>query len=175
MNRTSKDIKRLNAKMEKLAKVEMRKASNSALNKTAARIKSRLVKQVATETKLQQKHIRKRVFIKKSSFKTLFARITAYRRDMPLISTGNARQNKKGVRAAKQQHSSAFINNVNGRAHVLRRKSKARYPLELLKIAVVKIVDKFTRPIAQKIMKEDYPKLLRQEVEYRIKKLSGKI
>lgn len=87
-------MNQLNRKIDRMVNQETKRASSAALNKTAAKIKTKVVREVAQATRLPAKHIRKRVYIKRSKARTQFARVTAYRRDITLNSL-KPRQLKK--------------------------------------------------------------------------------
>lgn len=107
------------------------KALNSTINKTATTIRKEGVRQLAKETGIKQKDIRRDVVIRKSNFQTLSARIRATGSFTNLIRFG-ARQTKKGVSAApwkkRRVFKGAFIAN-KGRT-VFVRKGKSRLPIQ---------------------------------------------
>ncbi len=193
-------VQRLNRKIQRMADTELKRASSSALNKTTAKIRTRVVRGVSKETRIPGKHIRKRVHIRRSTARTQYARITVYRKDIPLISLGAAKTVMKGqgvadiargkngrfsqrqfrgntaIRVGNKTYKDAFINRTkNGRWHIMRRKSGARYPVEVLKLPISQQVDRITPTVARQVMKADYGRLLRHELEYRARKLSGKL
>lgn len=170
-----KQVQRLNQKCQRLANIETKRASSAALNKTAAKIRTQVVRGVSKETRIPGKHIRKRVYIKRSSARTQFARLTAYRRDISLNSL-KPRQLKKGFSAAGRKYPSAFrAKGRNGSEQIFQRKGKARYPIEVVKVPISEHVDRITPKVARQIFKREYPRLLAHEIDYRSKKLSSNI
>lgn len=190
-------VRAVNRKL-KQSVTPVRAGASSALNKTASRIKSRVTKAVSADVQVQQKHVRKRVYIRKSTGKTMKALVTAYRRDIPVISLGIARTtgtNKMSVssrdsrgRFNTRQHSgntairvgnrtyqNAFINQVQGGGwQVMRRKGRARYPLEVLKVKISPSVDRHTPTIAREQMQTEYPRIAKHEIDYRMKKYASR-
>lgn len=173
-----RDIKKLEKKLNAIAKKEVPKANYSALNKSSARIKTAVVKQVANRTGIKQKTLKKKVFSSKATLKKGFVRMRHYREGVPLISQG-ARQNRKGVRALKTQFAGAFIatptirakrGNFRGKPQVFKRKGKGRYPLEVLKKSIKNDVDNVFPRVTKVVFAREYEKLLKHEFEWRIKK-----
>lgn len=166
-----KQAARLAKKLRAIGRQEVPRAGSAALNKSAKRIKTRVVRGVSKETKVVQKHIRKKVFIKRSTPRTQKAEFRVYRRDIAAIGL-NPRTSRKGVRVAGKLHSGAFINTLRktGQRHVLKRKGVKRYPVEIIKIPISESVDKISRKVAVRVMRQDYPKLLQHELVYRLDK-----
>ena len=173
----------------------VRSGTSSALNKTATRIKSRVVKAVSGDTRVKQKHLRKRVFIKPSTGKTLRAKVTAYRRDIPVISLGaaNTRLTKNGavVRIDGKAYPGAWIADGSGgfgkyvpgqgykstslnSFQLLRRTGDSRYPVEVLKVEIRPSVDYHTPRISQQQMSTEYPRILSPEIDYRMQKYANR-
>ena len=169
--------------------------ASSALNKTASRIKSRVVKAVSGDVRVTQKHIRKRVYIRKSTAKTMMAKVTAYRRDIPVISMGiaNTRLTRKGsvVRIDGKSYAGAFIADgsagygryIRGRGYqnttlksfqVLRRTGNSRYPIEVVKVIISPSVDRHTPKIAREQMQTEYPRIAQHEIDYRMQKYASR-
>lgn len=179
MSDLSAQIKVLEKKLKKISTVEIPRASSAALNKGMQRAKSRAVKGVAKQSSLPQKPIRKKVFIKKSTAKTLKTKLSFYKTDINAVSLlGPAQINKaiprgtnsRGVRVAGRQFNHAFVNRVRNGPQVLRRTSEYRYPLEVIKISIKKQVDDVVPKTVKRIAKSELPKLHRHELTQRLKK-----
>ena len=150
---------------------------------------------MSSEVKVQQKYVRKRVYIRRSTAKTLQAKVTAYRRDIPVISLGAAQTLTKGkgvaaltrgdkgrfsqrsfsgntsIKVGNKRYSDAFINKTRyGSWQVMRRKTKKRYPVEVLKIPISKSVDRHARRIVNEQMRKEYPRIAEHEISFRIKR-----
>ena len=198
-----RDIKKLARKLSDISKSAIPKADAAALKKTAARIKTRVVKDVASETQIQQKHIRKRVYSRVKITKDFRqGTITAYRRDIPAISLGVAtsliksvkgqrlisqsNRDRKGrftkrefagntsIKVGRRTYNDAFINLVNGKWQIMRRKTAKRYPVEVITVKIAPAVDRFLPSRSREIMKAKYPDLLKHELEWRLKKYEDK-
>ncbi len=153
----------------------IRAGASSALNKVAVRSKSRVVKLVSSDVKVQQKHVRKRVYIKRSNSKSLTAKLTTYRRDIPVISLGPAQtrltKNKSTLKVGSKSYPGAFINRTRfGSWQVMKRKTKKRYPLEVLKIPISKSVDRHASKTVRRQMIKEYPRISQHEIDFRLKK-----
>lgn len=175
-----RDLKKLEEKLIKISTKEYDRANYSALNKTGARIKTQVVRQVAARTGIKNKYLNKKVFASKAALKNNFIRIRHYREGVPVISL-NAKQTKQGVRALKTMHQGAFIadgskgtgKGILNRAQVLRRLGSARNPLEVVKKPIKDDVDNVFPRVTKVVFEREYPKLLQHELTWRINKLLG--
>ena len=198
-----RDIQKLAKKLGDISKSAIPKADFSALRKTASQIKSKVTKDVAGEVQVQQKHVRKRIYTKvKVSKDYRRGRITAYRRDIPAISLGAATsfvrsvrgqrlisqssRDSKGrftrrefsgntsIKVGRRTYSDAFINPINGKWQIMRRKTAKRYPVEVLAVKIAPTVDRFLPTRSREIMRAKYPDLLKHELTWRLKKYEDK-
>ena len=176
-------IRLLQKKLNKVSDIEVPRANAKALNNSARRIQTRVVIGVSKQEKIKQKHIRKRVFIKRATARKQIARFRVYRRDMTAFSLLNKNvaikhaprgTNRRGVRAAGRQFDHAFINRIrrNQRYQVFRRLGKPRMPIEVITISIAKTVDSVTARVSHRVMKNDYQGLVKHELQFRLKKFS---
>lgn len=168
-------------KLKAIHQVEVPRAVSSALNKSAKKVVTPVVREVSKGAKVPQKHVRKRTFISRASSRKLRAKVSGYVYPIPLISViktktilSKARRgtNRRGVRAAGRQYDGAFINvhRRSGRFQVFRRKTSRRYPLEVISIDVSKSFRASLEREAPRVMRQDFPKLLLHELKYRTNK-----
>ena len=98
-----KDFKRVKRELGDFGKKAVPAAANSALNKTATQTRTQVVRDLKGEmgkaTGLSTSGFRKAITLKKSTRRTLLARLIATGKPLPLISFG-ARQGARGVHAA---------------------------------------------------------------------------
>ncbi|MEJ2445142.1 MAG: phage tail protein [Exilibacterium sp.] len=179
MQTLDSQIDRLNRYLKSLHHKAVPAAYASAMNKSLARIRTRLVRGVSKREKIPAKHIRKRVFIRRATARTLRGRLSIYVEDIPVISllrdqtptTGR----KRRIRAAGRVYHNAFIRRPQkskgrGKPHVFQRQSTARYPIAIQKIAIDKPVKAVTPVVIRRVMRHVHPRLLRHELRYRIDK-----
>ena len=199
-----RDVQKLAKKLGAISKSAIPKADAAALKKTAARIKTQVVKDVSSEVQVQQKHIRKRLYTKIKVTKYFRrGRITAYRRNIPAISLGvatsfvksvrgqrlisQASRDSKGrftrrkfagntsIKVGRNTYHDAFINQVkSGSWQIMRRKTAKRYPVEVIAVKIAPAVDRSLPRHSREIMKVKYPDLLQHELEWRLKKYEDK-
>jgi hypothetical protein len=174
------DLKVLAKKLYNLASVEGPRAVSSALNKTAALIQTQVVKEVAKEAKIPQKIIRKKAFIRRSTAKKQRTTISLYRTGVPLITLaggkGAVQEPAPGWISVKGFFvQRGFINRVRktGKNQVFQRKNRLRYPIDVVRVNIHQIVDaSMPKHTAQK-MRDDFPRLLKRDLEYRITRYGG--
>lgn len=170
-----KDIKQLSKTLYKMSHVEGPRAVSSALNKTAAKIRTVVVRDVSKETQVPQKIIRKKAYFRRSTARKQKASISLYRSGVPLISIAggkNAIQEPAPgwISVKKFFVERGFVNKVRGRNQVLQRKGRARRPIDVVKINIYPAVDKAMPRRTNQMMSTEFPRLLRRELEYRISK-----
>ncbi len=173
------DIKRLAKKLNKISTVEVPRAAARALNRSATTVRKLTVQDVSRGLKLPAKEIRKRAFFSRANAKKQRAKITAYARDVSVISllrgptidrfmgTGT---NRKGVRARGRQFDAAFINQYRGRAQVFRRLSNKSHPIEVVKIPINNPLARSLKLRSRRVMQTDFRRIFKNELQFRLKK-----
>ncbi|WP_086932200.1 phage tail protein [Agarilytica rhodophyticola] len=184
-NRLQRDIDARTRRLNQLARNQVPRAMSSALNKSVKRLQTQVVRSVSKSKKLPAKVVRKKTFISRATPRKTRARLYSYPRKVAVISLlktatilKNVRRgtNRKGVRAAGRQFDGAFINvhRKSGKFQVFKREGKKRYPIDVVGI---EIKDRFSRAqdiLSKRIMKRDYPRLLSQELNFRIERANGR-
>ncbi|WP_263079492.1 phage tail protein [Endozoicomonas sp. Mp262] len=179
-------IKALNRSLAKKDKV-VKGAVRWSLNRAATMAKTRIIRGVARQHKLQNKVVKKRVYIGKAAADKMVAKITGYGQPVPAISLGNVRVMKKTgqVRAGKHSFPSAFYASgekgygkyIKGQGYqqtklkkyqVLQRTTDKRYPLEVVKIEINDTVQSITPRVCQRIMQNEYPRIANREISRRL-------
>ena len=112
------------------------KAASRAVNKTAGAARTRIVREIAAETKLTPKYLRKRIWIRRASYTRLEALVRIGGHEMPLIAF-RARQTQKGVTymvvrsRGRQLMAGAFIATMPmGHKGVFKRRGAKRLPID---------------------------------------------
>lgn len=83
--------------------------TSQALNRTAAKVKTLSVREIAAVKQIKQKPIRGRIRIRRASRRRLSAFITALLAGVRLADTGKARQTSSGVTVGHRSVAGAFI------------------------------------------------------------------
>lgn len=162
-------IKRLEKKLSKIAKVETDRAYSAAANKIATRVKSRVAKAVASDVNLTQKVVKRKIFIRRSRAATGRAAITFYTRPVNAVST-NYSITRKGYKVAGRVYPRTFFAKGKSSTHqIYQRKGQARYPIDPVKIPISEAVNRHAVPLTARLMKTDFPDLLKHELGVRIR------
>lgn len=161
-------INNLNA----VSKTAVPRAESQAVNRVAGRAISRSASQVSKETKVPLKLVRGRAKLKKASPNRPIATIHVKRGNLPVINLGPvrlqvSRRNRGGggagsvLKVGRFSFPGAFVQRLsNGRWQVLRRTSKSRYPIEVVKIPMAAPLTKAFMEQSQALIKSDMPKEL---------------
>lgn len=150
------------------------RATAQAVNRIAARAISRSSTTVSKDTRVPRKLVRGRAKIKKASANSPnpVASIRINRGNLPAIKLGAARvqlsRRKRNVRGmgsvlkiGRFSFRNAFVQQLaNGRWHVLRRTTKGRYPIEVVKIPLVEPLTKAFTDETVRLVNTDMPKEL---------------
>lgn len=140
------------------------RATAQAINRVAGRAISRSTRRVAGEVRVQQKLIRRRVLFRRASPEQNPPRatLTVNRGNLPAIALGAARRTgKQGsvLKIGQHRFPGAFIQRLaNGRWHVMRRTSKSRYPIEVVKIPVVTPLTNAYQEESRRLLQSDMGK-----------------
>lgn len=125
------DVKPLLAGLNRMQRAEVPKAVNTVLNRTLANADTAASKRLAPYLTLTQASVKARVSKKKSTWRTLVARMTATHEPVNLAEF-KSRQVRSGVSAAaygkRKIYKGAFLN--NGKAYA--REGKERLPIKAL-------------------------------------------
>lgn len=174
------DLKVLAKKLHRMAAIEGPRAVSSALNKTGALIQTQVVKDVSKDSKIPQKIIRRKAFIGKSTARKQRTTISMYRTGVPLISLATGKNSiqepapgwisVKGFFVER-----GFINRVRktGKKQVFQRKNSKRYPIDVVRVNIQRVVDTSMPKQTALKMRNEFPRLLKRDLEYRITRYGG--
>ncbi len=163
-------------RLKKYLNRDVPSARATATNKALAKAKTAVVRVVAVKVGVKVKQLKPRVYISraKAGQKPKGAKLHFYRRGVALISLG-AKQVDGGVVAGSYVVPDAFIADGSkgfGRgklkqAHVLRRKGRGQYPLEVISVNIKSAVNELTPKTVSKIMRADFTRLYTHEIKRR--------
>ena len=167
-------------KLRKIKNVEVLRANASALNKGTRTIRAKSLKAISAETRVPQKLLRKRIFSNKATAKKQSAQIKSFIKPVSASSLLTKNQinnklgtgtNRRGVTAKGYKWQGAFIQRgKNENLHVFRRKGKKRLPLEVIKVPIDASAQRVLPKVARRFMKTGYPRLLKQDLKFRLSK-----
>lgn len=166
-----RDIEQLTKTLLNISSVQVPRATSAAINKTTAKAKTRIIRGVSKSKALPQKIIRKKLFVKRSTAKKQRSRLSSYRNAVSVMSL-KAKQNKKGVRAQGGRfYQGAFIaKGVGGNLRVFKRESGSRYPIKHMVVNIKDTVDNVMPTVIRRVVKQDYERLLKHELDFRLGK-----
>jgi hypothetical protein len=180
-----RQIKQLARKLGNIKRIEVPRANAAALNGIGRRSRTRIVSGVAKETRIPQKEIRRKTYLARATAKNQQAKLTGYARPVAaasLLSKGQRANkigtgtNRRGVSARGYSWPGAFLQRGNNdNVHVFRRSGKDRYPIEVIKIDINKPFQRVMRVVPKRLMKSDYGRLLRHELDFRIRKYTNRL
>jgi len=160
------------ANLESISKTAVPRASSQAVNRVATRAISRCTRVVAKQTRVQRKLVNQRARLKKATVRKPVATIRVNRGNLPAIKLGPASlrlsRRKRDMRGANSvlvigrfRFPGGFIQQLkNGRWHVLRRTTKARYPVEVVSIPLAEPLTSAFKEQSSQLSKTDLPKEL---------------
>ncbi|MFP9227607.1 phage tail protein [Pectobacterium cacticida] len=163
-------VEELKNQLNSLSRTAVPRASAQAVNRVASRALSRSTARVSRSTRVPRRLVRGRARLVKASTGKPVATIRVWRNDLPAIALGTAsmrisrKTNGKAgsvLKIGRFTFPGAFIQQLaNGRWHVLRRTSKSRYPIEVVKIAMAIPLTTAYREEVNNAMDTDMPKEL---------------
>ncbi|WP_020408926.1 phage tail protein [Hahella ganghwensis] len=187
----SKQITRLNRKIEAIVNDETKASHVRAANRTIEHAASKLKKSISARADVQQKLISERIFLGKATFRKLRARVTVYRRGISVINMmtqgeitrarrvtrlKSGRTKRYGVKARSHVFPKGFVgvSRKNRKLHAWERKTSKRYPIRRLSVDISNTVDEETIKEIERSMEQVYPKVLAQEFNFRTTKYANK-
>ena len=147
----------------------------------AGRAISRSSTRVAKETKVKRKLVMQRAKLKRASPKKPMATIRVNRGNLPAIKLGpvrvqlSRRKRDNGssgsvLKIGNFSFPGAFVQQLNnGRWHVLRRTSKSRYPVEVVKVPLATPLTAAFKEELPKLMASDMPKEMMAAIKNQIR------
>lgn len=134
-------VEALQANIQKLSNQVVPKAAAKAINNVARSAIKNGIKNVSKDIRVPAKLIRKRTRLsQKATASRPVAKIRVDGRNLPLIrllenSRRTMRASRGEIRVGKYQIQRGFIQTLaNGRKHVMQRRGKERYPIDVVKI-----------------------------------------
>ncbi|WP_386696691.1 phage tail protein [Lonepinella sp. MS14436] len=138
----NEDVMRINARLRNLGNNTMPKATAKAINKVASKISSTAMKAVAKDVGVPLKTIKGRLKKINATAKKPKASLKILRSQMPAIRLLEKKSNRiwvgrGGIVIGKYAIQRGFKQRLkNGRIHILQRKGRARYPIDVVKIPI---------------------------------------
>ncbi|UNK25155.1 phage tail protein [Yersinia intermedia] len=169
---TVQGLDQLISNLAALSKTAVPRATAQAVNRVAGRAISRSSSKVSKGTKVPLKLVRGRAKLKKASPGRPIATIRVKRGDLPVINVGpvrmqlSRRKGSKGgadsvLKVGRFTFPGAFLQQLsNGRWQVMRRTSKARYPIEVIKIPMAAPLTQAFDDETKALLMSDMPKEL---------------
>ncbi|MDA5547642.1 phage tail protein [Yersinia massiliensis] len=168
---TVQGLDQLISNLSALSKTAVPRATSQAVNRVAGRAISRSASQVSKSTRVPLKLVRGRTRLKKASPSRPIATIRVKRGDLPVINLGPvrlqiSRRNGKGgadsvLKVGRFSFPGGFVQQLsNGRWQVMRRTSKARYPIEVIKIPMAAPLTQAFHNQTKSLLMSDMPKEL---------------
>ncbi|MBK5072229.1 phage tail protein [Budviciaceae bacterium CWB-B4] len=138
-------LEQLVRNLNSISKTAVPRASVQAINRVASRAVSHSTRDVATKTRVPRKLVKQRAKLTRATLRKPVATIKVNRGNLPAIKLGaasvrlsrriNGRRNGSVLQIGRFKFPDAFIQQLsNGRWHVLKRSTKARYPIEVVSI-----------------------------------------
>ncbi len=169
---TVQGLDQLISNLTELSKTAVPRATSQAVNRVAARAISRSSSKVSKGTKVPLKLVRGRAKLKKASPGRPIATIRVKRGDLPVINLGSVRMqlSRRGgdqgsagsvLKVGRLSFSGAFLQQLsNRRWQVMRRTTKARYPIEVIKIPMAAPLTQAFHDETKSLLNSDLPKEL---------------
>ena len=171
------------ANLGQISEMAVPRAAARSVNRIAARAIKESSSRVATQTKVPVKLVRQRAYLKKATARKPNAVLRINRGDLPAINLGVAStrvSKRKGVNGVLKvgnfSFPGAFIQQLsNGRWQVMRRTTKARYPIEVVKIPMATQLTQTYQEVSRALMKTDMPGEFAGNLSYELNKLKVEV
>lgn len=186
-----KGVAELQRKLNRLGGSELRGAAVSALNKTGAMARTRIIRGVAKQARVPVSTVRKRVYLVKAKRGDLKIVQMGYARPVSLMSLirnknpDEGRRRRRKLRVNKQTYPNAFIRKgSNGKTQVFERNGRmgrqgkgrwAKYKnlerLNRIDIPIQKPVEDVLPKVNRRVYRSEFMRLFQHEYSFRLRKL----
>ena len=165
--------------------VHVPKAYVSTMSRLSRRVTTETIKQVASQINVNQKVLRRRVFIKHATPKNMETKMSFYARPIPGIEI-NFDSNNLGHRVAGRQYLRSFLgrSSLNRKFHLFQRNAAAdrknrlpdrtpgkRYPINVIRVFFRDKAEPVFQAAADTVMQRDFDKEFATQLNARIKGL----
>ena len=191
MSGFDREIVRLDLLMRDISRKVLPRSAASALNKTASLSRTRIIRGVSKQLSIQQKIIRKRIYVRRATPRRQVASVAAYVRGLSAIrlkprDTGRggwSMRKGKGVKARGGHHfPNAFIaKGRNAQNHVFERTGKVSkrdgknyHHVDVVRIAIDKTLEDVAPRTVRRLMNSRFDGLLQHEINHRLTRLGVK-
>lgn len=171
-------------KLNEIRATEVPQAFATGLNKAGTQASTQIVRGIAADLALQQKLIRKRVYLKRATRNRLEARIRSFYRGINLIDlkprdTGKYKKGVRGrvgsgVRARGGHHyyGGWIAKSPRGQRLAFERgfKRGGKTPIDVLRIPIKAEVDRIAPRATRQVIDAKLPQLIAHELQFRIRK-----
>jgi len=180
------DLKRLRKQLRTLPDKAVKPTTNRALNRAGKKVHTEAVREISKRTGIKpQRKVRNVIKLTRSSFRTLRAKVTAFRYAPNLIEfvapskrVPGAFKKKKGVTAKawgqKKEYKGTFIGRGrnSGKALVFKRTSDKSAPIRTVSGPSVRrtFIERTVNKMLRSVGRETFIKEFRSDAEYRIHK-----
>jgi hypothetical protein len=167
-------------------------AKARAINTIGAATERQTIREVAKSERIKQSALKPRVSpIRKAKTRTPTRKVRLRLTDVPVISIGKPRQTKTGVTVRGRRFSGSFIADGSkgygkyrkgnryqstslAKRQVLRRASKGRYPLEVVKIPIQKSLTQGYERNVRRAYNQNLPRELAKQLTKELVKINRK-
>lgn len=178
-------------KLKRIGGTELRRSGSSALNKTGALARTRIIKGVSATAKVPVGQVRKRVYLARSTAKTLKIVQIGYAKPISLVAlirnpkADQGRRRKRTLKVNRVAYPNAFMREgAGGKVHVFQRNGKtgrqgkgrwAKYKnlerLDKLGVEIQPTVEKVLPKVQRRVFDSNFRRLFAHEYNYRLSKL----
>lgn len=188
-----KGVTDLQRKLNRLGSTELRRAASSALNKTGALARTRIIRGVAKQAKVPVSTVRKRVYLVRARSGDLKIVQMGYARPVSLMSLirnkqpDEGRRRRRKLRVNKQTYPNAFVRRgSNGNVQVFERNGKlgrqgkgrwAKYKnlekLSRVEIPIQSEVNEVLPKVNRRTFNNEFMRLFQHEYSFRLRRIMG--
>ena len=186
-----KGINQFQNKLKRIGGTELRRAASSALNKTGALAKTRIIKGVGASTKIPSSLVRKRVFLSRASAKKMTIVQIGYSKPIQLVDlirnpkADIGQRRKRRLRVNKKVYPNAFIRELQSgkilameRTGKMGRQGKGRWAkyknlekIDSVTIPIHRKVAEILPKVNERVYRQHFRRLFAHEYNFRLSKL----
>ena len=163
-------LRRLERKLDKIAKDSVPKAYAAAVNKVATQSRTAIASEVAREVRIPVRAVKSRIYLRRARVGGLEAQIRLYARPVDAVNTGPARLSR-GWKVAGQFRERSFMARMpnQNRHRIYQRAGADRLPIQKVVVPISEPVERIGMAVTALKMRRDFARLYKHELDARIK------
>lgn len=166
------DIKAITRDLNHLQRRVVPAATLSAINKTGAKIRTQVVRQVAADSRVPQKFVRRRIRLLRANRRQHSPTAVIDVWSMPILAwkLGKTRRYPGGIKARQFRFPNAFVARMrSGHIGIFKRKGEKHLPIKEQTVSLIN-AQRTAEHLVQRIGLREFPRIFTADLRWRLRR-----